>query len=343
MLTQFTGKAYGTDVTGAFQIVDITDDDWIGKDIPQKFLFGTVNWFFHMVSDMAGSNATAGAGIGLPGPLVAFISEISTFPFFKKLNDKGNKELSVWISKLFIGTLLSERDVNGKIIRKPFDLRTEIGVGLEIGKQAIPVVINECVVRAFYFIRHFVMELKEKDIHSVYELDKIEWKNTLPIKNRTITRMLTISTSTFLAVDLADSAIRAALDSAGEPVTFGTMLLMRINIVGVGRCVIAIGTDVYMGAKRDKLRNEQMILMTEKLFQQNVQLFYKQAEVWRSAKDAISAVEETGNALNESLIFTIESLNAIDRDMAEIGNHIKDINRANPNFAKNTLDMLKWE
>lgn len=187
------------------------------------------------------------------------------------------------------------------------------------------------------------MELKEKDIHSVSELDKIEWQNTLPIKNRTIARMLTISSSTFLAIDLADSAIRAALNSAGEPVSFGTMFLMRINIVGVGRCVIAVGTDVFMGVKRDKLREEQLILMTEKLFLQNARLFYKQAEVWRSAKDAISAVEETSKALNESLAFTSKSFNAIERDIAEISKNIDEIKRANPKLSKKMSDILKWE
>lgn len=36
LLTQFTKKAYGTDTSGAFKVVDITNMTYIGKDIPQK-------------------------------------------------------------------------------------------------------------------------------------------------------------------------------------------------------------------------------------------------------------------------------------------------------------------
>jgi hypothetical protein len=98
------------------------------------------------------------------------------------------------VSKLFNGTLLSKRDENGKILEAvKFDLRTEIGVAHEIGKQAIPVIINECIVRGFYFIRRFVMEIKANEIKRIGDLGKIDWKKTLPFKNRTIVRMLTIS------------------------------------------------------------------------------------------------------------------------------------------------------
>ena len=193
MLTQFTSKAYGTDTAGMFIVVDVVNKSLIGDDLPKKILYGVVFWLFHMVSDMAGSNATAGAGTGLPGPLVSLVKELSVLPIFKNASINGT-ELSVWVSKLFNGTLLSKRDENGKILEAvKFDLRTEIGVAHEIGKQAIPVIINECIVRGFYFIRRFVMEIKANEIKRIGDLGKIDWKKTLPFKNRTIVRMLTIS------------------------------------------------------------------------------------------------------------------------------------------------------
>lgn len=155
LLTQFTGKAYGTDTKGMFMVCEIADRRMIGRDIPQKILFGVVYWVFHMVSDMAGSSANAGAGTGLPGPLVSMLKELSVLPFFKNM-DINDMQLSVWISKLFNGTLLARRDEAGNITEKvKFDLRTEIGLAHELGRQALPVVINECIVRGFYFIRRF--------------------------------------------------------------------------------------------------------------------------------------------------------------------------------------------
>ncbi len=119
LLTQFTYRSYGTDRDGNFTVVDVPEASraLIGADVPQKILFGTVIWFFHLVSDMAGSSATAGksGGTGIPGPLLALAKELSLLPFFKNLR-VGGHSLSAFLSKLFNGTLLMKRDENGQII-----------------------------------------------------------------------------------------------------------------------------------------------------------------------------------------------------------------------------------
>lgn len=75
LLTQITEKSYGTDANGIFLVVDVPEKSkpFIGKDIPQKILMGVITWFFHLVSDMAGSSSTAGitGGTGIPGPILA--------------------------------------------------------------------------------------------------------------------------------------------------------------------------------------------------------------------------------------------------------------------------------
>lgn len=50
-------------------------------------------------------------------------------------------------------TLMMQRDENGQIIKESvikFDLRGELGVAVELCKQAVPVIANECMVRVFY-------------------------------------------------------------------------------------------------------------------------------------------------------------------------------------------------
>ncbi|MCI9067282.1 MAG: M48 family metalloprotease [Lachnospiraceae bacterium] len=118
ILTQFTGKVYGTDVDGAFQAVELNADGaaLMGKNLHEKMLFGVVNWVFHMASDMAGASGSVmkgSLGTGLPGPVVSLLRELSSTPLFRKMDDKGHREFSVWISKLFNGTLLGERDADG--------------------------------------------------------------------------------------------------------------------------------------------------------------------------------------------------------------------------------------
>ena len=213
MLTQFTKKCYGTDTSGKFIVVDVRSTEFIGKDIQQKFVFGTLYWFFHMVSDVAGSG-TLSEGTGVPGPILSTVKLLSATPLFKNsVDENGRRNLSVFVSKLFNGTFFGERDENGKLIPLRFDFRTELGIAHHIAKQVLPVILNEVFVRGFYFIRRFAHEVKEKEIKSFKELDGMDWNVVKPSGNRTIERMLTVSTITFTVADTADAAIHAALES----------------------------------------------------------------------------------------------------------------------------------
>lgn len=237
LLTQFTNKSYGTDVNGIFIIADVPEVSkaFIGNDVPSKILFGTITWFFHLVSDVAGSSSTAGksGGTGIPGPLLALAKELSVLPIFKNMN-VGDNSLSVFLSKLFNGTLLAKHDESSAIIRDTvlrFDLRGELGVGVELGRQAIPVVANECMVRCFYFIRRIAFEIREQDIQSIAEIKQIDWDQVKPLNNPTIARMITIASGVFTIADVGEAIVNQKY-------------WVSINYAGVGRFAIAIGEDV---------------------------------------------------------------------------------------------------
>ncbi len=342
MLTQFTENAYGTDTKGCFQVVPIKNKSFIGKKLPEKFLFGVVYWVFHMISDMAGSGCGDKGGTGIPGPIVSFLKEISSLPIFRNVNKKGNKEFSVWISKLFNGTLLAKRDENGKIIEKqPFDLRTEIGVAHELGKQALPVILNECIVRGFYFVRRLCMEIKEKEIHSFSELKEIDWKKVMPTKNRTIVRMLTIATGTFTAMDLVDAAVRAAPNSV-DPATFIANMAVRVNFVGLGRCVVAISTDIKMGVQRSKHRNERIALYSQQIHLLGAKVFYKEADMWIAAESVEKTLEESYVLLEKSVVYFFDSWKEIEEDVKKIDGYIPKIEEKNAGLLQELDDILTW-
>ena len=237
LLTQFTNKSYGTDVNGMFMIADVPEVSkaFVGNDVPSKILFGTITWFFHLVSDVAGSSSTAGksGGTGIPGPLLALAKELSVLPIFKSMN-VGDNSLSVFLSKLFNGTLLAKHDESGAIIRDTvlkFDLRGELGVDVELGRQAIPVVANECMVRCFFFIRRIAFEIREQDIQSIAEIKQIDWDQVKPLNNPTIARMITIASGVFTIADVGEAIVNQKY-------------WVSINYAGVGRFAIAIGEDV---------------------------------------------------------------------------------------------------
>lgn len=254
LLTQFTGMSYGTDKNGVFKIAPVLDKskEFIGKDIGGKLFNGIIVWFFHLVSDMAGSKKTAGftGGTGIPGPLLSLAKELSTLPIFQNMKI-GSNDLSVFLSKVFNGTLFVKRDKNGKIIRDTavkLDLRGELGAVVQLSKQALPVAANDCFVRSFYFIRRFALASGKLNCTSLGDvrLRDIDWDSVKPFGNPTITRMLTISSAVFSTIDITEAVI-------------SQKYCVAVNYAGVGRFAIAIGNEIVNHLKvRDVKRIKQM-------------------------------------------------------------------------------------
>lgn len=343
LLTQFTGMAYGTNTLGSFQAVPVENMAFIGKNFPEKITFGLVYWFLHIASDMAGSNANAGAGTGVPGPILSLAKELSSISIFN--NSKAAQELRVYISKLFNGTLLAKRDANGNIMKGPdgqplierFDLRAEMGVAHEIGRQAIPVVVNEALVRGFYFLRRLIQQLKEKE-----SFKDIEWRKTLPFKNRIIVRMMTIAAGTFTAIDLADAGIQAVIKSGGfNPATLGNFIL-RVNFVGVGRFAIAVSSDVGMGIKKSKNENERVRLRGEELQLLNAKVFYKEADMWIAAENAGETIEKAYDMIEGTTVFLLESIQDMGDNLNKIDRYIPEIQKKNAGLLEEIEDILIW-
>lgn len=242
ILTQFTGRAYGTNALGDFLIVMLPDDAAIGTNFYEKITFGTVRWFFHLVSDMAGSSNNPGAGTGIPGLLLSTLKELSALPFFKNFNiDYKNSDitLSKFVAKLFNGTAI--RGEGGEPIR--FDLKTEIGILDQALSQTRSVIANECIVRGYYFVSRLLTEIKLKEITSITDIYKINPERVLPRNNRALNRMLTISSSAFVAVNIGNAAIRAALKSGGSKSKFAKGVVVQLNYFGIARMAIAVKND----------------------------------------------------------------------------------------------------
>ena len=221
-----------------------------GKTPAAKVSAGIINWCFlvarnrkgHLMSDMAGSKNTAGGGMGIPGGLLSTLRELAALPGFRdtdfalKLTNAYKNGIGSGKGQVDLGAFNSLFDGASS----KFDMRTELAVKHELKRQSIPIVLNEVVVRTFYFVRHFIAELRETG-----DVASINWNAVFPFRNRTIVRMITISTGTMEVIDLADATIR----SGGNLGVF----VLRVNFVGVGRFAIACSADVMMGIKKERL------------------------------------------------------------------------------------------
>lgn len=293
LLTQFTKKSFGTDEYGSFHVCGVKGNSlqYIGETNSQKIFMGTIIWFFHLVSDMAGSSSTAGrtGGTGIPGPILALAKEISAIPIFKNITIDGDKSLSLFIAKLFNGTLMMQRDESGNIIKESVikcDLRGELGLAEEMAKQVLPVIANECIVRTFYFMRRLSMEMKEKSVSCVKDIEQIDWNLVKPSDNPTIARMLIISTSVFTALDINEAIITQKY-------------WVSINYAGVGRFAVALSEDVNWGLKVRNVKKIKGVYETikQQTFSNEDSAIYK-----RIGEDMNSQIDKFGLSLEQTEI-----------------------------------------
>lgn len=318
ILTQFTKEAYFSNSEGEFIPITITDDgELIGNDIVHKFYAGTINWFFHLISDMSGSNKTSGAGMGIPGPLVSMLKEISGLPLIKNTN------LSELLHKIYT--------------KDRFDLRGELAVLHELGRQAIPVIINEVIVRGSYFIRRLYNELKQHDT-----ISELNWKKILPYNNRTINRMLTIATGTFTAADLLDAGVRSAIKTGGaiNPAFWGSFIL-RVNFVGLGRFAIACYSDIKMGLDLKSTKTNFLATQMEYMYNLNAIVLYKQEDMFIEARSIEKAISELENKANEIECYYKNQLELIDSSLNNISEYSQLIENRNPGLKNQLLELLE--
>lgn len=311
IIVQFTGKATYHDKNGMkiTKEVEVNSYGEFSSDSPVGKVFcGVVNWFItcaktianakgHRMSDIAGSAAAKTGGAGIPGSLISTLKELSQF--FGGHDAKGNptNAFADAIRRAYqngIGKKKSQLDIGPfnalfEGASSKFDVRTEQAVKNLLKKQAVPVLVNEALVRGTYFIRHLIKELRDKK--SFYD---VEWKNVLPFNNRTIVRMLTIATGTFTACDLADATIRSGIRNGFNVYNpkFWSDIVLRVNFVGVGRFALAVATDVGMGIKRQNRIWDRISAQSEHIHLLNAKVQYLMADSWIQ-------IENTGRTLRE--------------------------------------------
>lgn len=186
-----------------------------GKNIPSKLFCGIANWIGHLISDVSGSSGSKGRGMGIPSPIWAWSNDVIAIK-----------------AKLNIPVIEFDKSVNElalKLFKKGYDVRFQT-------TQAIPVFINEMVVRLIYSIRRLIgyyISVPKKDRSWV-----LLWKSCEPFSNATVKRMLTVAHGTFCIIDISDATMRGFEKGIGSFNVFEFVL--RLNIVGVGRFAISL-------------------------------------------------------------------------------------------------------
>lgn len=195
------------------------DEKWElrGNNIPSKLFCGFVNWLGHLISDMSGSSSSAkkgGRGMGIPSPLWTWINDIIAIK--DKLGLKAT-ETDKAINEMALA-----------IFEKGYDTRFQTA-------QAIPVLLNELIVRLIYSVRRLFRYFSETSTEN--RSFKLMWQKCEPFSNPTVKRMLTVAHGTFCLIDTGDAVGRAIARGGGF--NLGEFVF-RLNVVGVGRLTISL-------------------------------------------------------------------------------------------------------
>lgn len=141
-----------------------------------------------------------------------------------------------------------------EIYKQGYDARFQVA-------QAIPVFINELLVRVIYSVRRLVKyftSTKSED-RSFSSL----WKSCEPFSNATVKRMLTVAHGTFCLIDTGDAVARGFVSGGGS---FNVAeFAMRLNIVGIGRFTISLYGEAHTGLKRHALKEDIVVIHRQKI------------------------------------------------------------------------------
>lgn len=172
IVNQFTSTS--TFITDGKLITINTDTfELEGNNVASKVFCGFVNWFGHIVSDMSGSNASAGKGsrgMGVPIPFYNLLQLIN------------------------IGEFGQHKQTFAKIATQVFEQGYDFRHGIAM---AVPVLITEVLTR-------FVWSVKQRFYHEK------PWGDCIPVaSNPELRRMLLVAHGSLCMVDTVDATIRS--------------------------------------------------------------------------------------------------------------------------------------
>lgn len=240
VLDQFTNTSH---FISDGQLISLQDADGRfvlrGNDVPSKLFCGFMNWFGHIISDISGSSSSSKRGMGIPSPLWTWMNDIIAV-------------------KSKIGIPVTEfdksfNDIALEIYKQGYDSRFQTA-------QAIPVFVNELLVRTVYCVRRLIRYFANSERNE--RSFKAVWEACEPFANATVKRMLTVAHGTFCLIDVGDATIRAFAAGGGyfNPAEF----MMRLNLPGIGRFTISLYGEGNRAIERYNVSRELRLAEREK-------------------------------------------------------------------------------
>lgn len=242
ILTQFANCRFSLDEKNNVKRGKLPEYYAIGENLPEKILYGYLYWVFNLGVDVTLAGLNILDEMKMPAQIKKLLKSICKLKLFNKVPTNYTdceKLFSEWIKKVFAISIK-----NGEGEDEKFDIAKLIDRVLEERfTESFPVILNECFVRAFYLIKRFIDEIKEKGVKTLNDFNKIDIEKILPINNRLLSRMHLISSGCFAGINISGAVYKAIKEEKIKGRRFAENLLSEIDIAGVGCFVFAIIGD----------------------------------------------------------------------------------------------------
>lgn len=312
--------------------------NFVSREKKGKIFSGILNWFFYLARDLGTDGADPVGARGTARPLATLISlsrELSRLSCFK-CEDLGERLHASFESFIANG--------GGPAARLRADLNDTFGDKEESKKdilksQRASVIFNELLVRAVFFVKGFISQMNRSP-----SLSLLNYCELMPYKDRTLSRMMSVSFGVFTAVDVTRAAIRSA--AKGGAASLPKLLLnmaLKINIAGIGRFTTEIKCDAEMLGEREELRDERIRLCGEQLALNNTKVFYKQAGMWIRAESAVKALTEASIAAKRAVAFYNRSINEMTENISDSSDRLQSLVKEDKALLSELDEILKYE
>lgn len=242
ILNQFTSTSTFL-VNGQLVTINTNTFELQGNNFISKIFCGIVNWFGHIMSDMAGSSGSTVRGSGVVMPFY----ELFSLCKFGKFNvGKDKQDLATIATRAF---------------QEGYDLR--FGMAM-----AIPVVITDLLIRFIWSLRRYFQY--EKDL-----------KDCIPTRNHADLRiMLLLGNGTLCILDGVDAGIRSGGNFLKFFTRLNLVAWFRFTMLVLKEVCIRVGIQDGLQIQLEAYRriNEALLVYLNQLKELDIELFKKETE-----------------------------------------------------------------
>lgn len=243
MLTQFSGKRCYITESGEIILKAVPKQYYLGSSNAEKIVASVMYWMFELAANQAESKRNLIDNLGLSGELLKKIKEFVNIPFLQKIpenREQAEEMFSSWLRSIIDGAELEpddNADENSKLVVKLMKM------ALNLSSDALPVLINECVVRSLYMVIRLCDVVKKRQITSFGQLREVTAVEVFPADDRLLSGMCLVASASFATINLSAAVLKGLKAYKTGDREFLQAFLAELNIPAIGRLIFACARD----------------------------------------------------------------------------------------------------